>query len=857
MRLSDIFKSAESKFKVHFAYDPESCSKQQLSVDLANLSLETFIQIVSKQAQLNIIKQDIQHYLVIQEEIQLSNSKSEKPDQNYPVILKGKVVDALTGEPLVGVIFIVRPDQHISQSDVEGNIRIEFSSKYESHQIESRYLGYQVQRRNIQQYDPDMEWKLVPSVEMLEAITISSVKSDRNFTRDMDMPNLIRLRPNLIQHSSNFQDPMRSMQQLAGINGADDLSSGLQIRGSGTEENLILLDDLTLYSVDHFYGVFSNINPFVLNEVQLYKSYFPSNFGGRASSLLQFKSNQNINRTQIQAELGVIQSNLCIKLPLFNQKLQILAAGRSSTTNLGKTNFFSNLFNEGASGSININRDLDGFVSTAPDFKFNDFYTRVQFTPIRNLKIAGSYFRSFDDVKAQYYNESQFTDLTVQEEYQDTAHWTNEAMSLSAEFKRKNYLSKLSWSQSKLDDQQDIFGIITEIRRGRPPQRRRETSGFINTLEVDHYRWDHQVSMKPLQLNFGVEWNRYHSFLESRINGNIQLRDSLHGGIDQNGFVQVQWSPLKEIQIHMGIRMSAYNRKKDTMYWSPRTSVNIYWTDRFSSSLSWGLYNQFLRQADFEDRFGRLLSYWVQATERRYQVLSSNQIEMTHLFRWNGFQLAAELYFKKITGLQELIYAIPNVIPPPNVPNPPIPRILALRGEGKTYGLDLSLDKSIRNYRMNFSYSYINAKVNFDLVNKGEPYDKRLVRPHQLKLAQYYQYKSWRFSVYGVYGSAQPYVDLSLVGGRERDKISVEEQTKELKYYMRIDTDVQYTFTWKKCKFRTGFNVFNVSNQDNVKYVQYLFNVPVSSGQSQQTKIAGSEISLLPRTFNIYLGFEF
>jgi hypothetical protein len=826
---------------------------------LLDLALEDFTQALIKNTGFKIKIQDNQHYLLLSEK----DFRKEKAIDSLPperdFMIQGIVYDAITREPLIGVSIRVLPGNHWAETNLEGKFELRFRSAHLSHKLECRYLGYQLQQSDFKGSAINQEILLVPAVELLEPVTFSAIRSEAKLPLRITTPEIYMLRGNLSLLNNVFHDPMKSLQTLSGINGADDLSCGIQVRGSGNEENLILLDDLVLYSIDHFYGVFSNINPFAIQELALYKSYIPSQYGGRASSLIKISSQPPSGRTELKAEVGVLNSNLYINTPVATDKINLMAAGRISTTNLGETNAFANLLNNANSSTLNINREQDGFAPINPDFRFHDIYSRLTAQTSKKTKLSASYFRSHDRTMASYSNLSQFGDFRIREDFNDTASWTNTAASLSFEVDwSKNLNSKICWSRSTLTDTQVIFGIITEIRRD-TSFRRREASTFKNAIKADQFRLSNRYIADHGTYDFGFDWNIYDTYFHNTVNRNSAFKDSLSDGNDYNLFIQAQYKLPGNFELSPGIRISRYNRRQKNDI-SPRINLSYRWNSHFVTSARWGIYYQYLRQTDFEDRFGRSFAFWLQPDEKKFKILTSRQFEFQNIFSWKGLQISLELYYKKLNGVAEQLFATPFLIPPPGVSQPPLPRTLILNGEGESYGLDLGLDKSFGAYRVSASYSYIQATVKFAQINQGDPYAKRLVRPHQLKLQQTMELKKFGFQLYGIYGSPQPYVDLSLVADRDRKVISVNENTRQIPYYFRMDTDIHYKWKIQRTKFQAGFSILNVTDHKNVKYLQYVFNVPVRNparpGQTE-TKVAGSEVNLLSRTLNVYLIAEF
>ena len=89
--------------------------------------------------------------------------------------------------------------------------------------------------------------------------------------------------------SMPMADPLRNVQLLPGVQSGGEGQTGLYVRGGGPDENLILLDGVPLYNINHMGGMFSVFNADAIKNVTLYKGNFPSRFGGRLSSVIDVR----------------------------------------------------------------------------------------------------------------------------------------------------------------------------------------------------------------------------------------------------------------------------------------------------------------------------------------------------------------------------------------------------------------------------------------------------------------------------------------------------------------------------------------------------------------------------------------
>ncbi|HRG33656.1 MAG: carboxypeptidase-like regulatory domain-containing protein [Saprospiraceae bacterium] len=862
IKLSDALKSIEVSRKIHFAFDPQACSQYVVQVKSPDLSTDELLNELLFNLPISYAKQDLEHYLIFIDEYKKSKIVTAGTNTRK-IEISGKVKDVFTGEAIIGATISLMPSQGMTETDLNGNFRISVESNYSQPWLEIRYLGYQIQSIKIpSDHFQGIQIQLHPSTEFLQTITVSAPKTINSSNHHNILTNSYRLNPASLSPLNVFRDPIRSLQQLSGVNATDDLSTGIQIRGSGSDENLICLDGLTLYSVDHFYGVFSNINPFILDNLQFYKSYFPANYGGRASSLILMKSKDADKKITGAAELSLLNSNLNLNIPILKNKGTLLFGGRITNQNLGGTGIFSTLFKNGSSNPVNISRDTNTLLPVNPEFNFYDVYTKISFDLHRNTKISGGFFYSKDKLQSKYESKYLLRNLSITENYNDSSVWNNKAWFASFDQKwRRNLNSHLVFSNSDLMlDQTVVAEIIT--RENNNIRLTKEKTSFRNHINVSQFKWENNYQSKYFDAGLGFEWNNYNTFFinkierpsQIRIDSRILFKDSLNNGNDYNLFFHSQIKSIRSLKIEPGLRVSRYDRKNQPD-WSPRINVSYEWDKHFTTSVRWGIYYQYLRQTTFEDRFGRVFNFWLQPDLKRFDILKSTQLEIQQLFKWKKTTFCAEVYYKNLDGLIEQIFETPSIIPAPGEPIKEA-KIFIFSGEGRSYGLDLSADQQIGKYFFNISYSFNHSINRFPQINKGDWYARQFVREHQLKSLQNIELKHWSFNLYGVYGSPQPYTDLSLISDRNRRVIDIKENSKFLKDYLRFDSDIQYKFRITKVNCRAGIAVLNIFDRINVKYVQYIYNLPANQNPnpgSSPNKIVGTEVNLLRRTFNANL----
>lgn len=131
------------------------------------------------------------------------------------------------------------------------------------------------------------------------------------------------------------KDVVKALQLMPGIKMGKEGSTGMYVRGGTPGQNLILLDGVPVYNVDHLFGFFSVFTPEAVKRVDVYKGAFPANYGGRISSVLDVKMREgNLYEPHADITIGTLSSKLVVETPLSKGKSSVLLAARYSNFDL-------------------------------------------------------------------------------------------------------------------------------------------------------------------------------------------------------------------------------------------------------------------------------------------------------------------------------------------------------------------------------------------------------------------------------------------------------------------------------------------------------------------------------------------
>jgi len=246
-------------------------------------------------------------------------------------LVRGRITDAATGEPLPGATVFARQLRIGASADPSGYYNISLPSG--THLLEISFVGYQTKVLNIEvrtQYNIDIA--LEPEDQLLKEVVIQDQRPGQHVERT-EM-GVVRLPSQTIRQVPAFMgevDILKVIQTLPGVQSAGEGSSGFNVRGGGIDQNLILMDEAPIYNASHLMGFFSVFNNDVLKDISLFKGNIPAEYGGRLSSLLDVRVKEgDLQRFGGSGGIGSISSRLMLEGPIIKDRISFIAAGRRS-----------------------------------------------------------------------------------------------------------------------------------------------------------------------------------------------------------------------------------------------------------------------------------------------------------------------------------------------------------------------------------------------------------------------------------------------------------------------------------------------------------------------------------------------
>jgi len=380
--IEQVVNDLEAKTGYHFYYDPKVFDSLRVTLQVNQQPLERILDMAFTNTKFHYAITDQQEVLLTkgrtvqttladgffgqalkpgqvagQANAQAFTDEKEKPvaeatieNKTYEIGIKtntigagnatiaGYIKDIKTGEPITGATLLVQ-DVKIGSNTVGANTDqfgfYSLTMPKGKHNITIRALGDRDTHRQIILYsDGKLNIDLQEQIQTLKEVKISAdkianVKGLQMGEIKMDIKTLKEI-PAVFGET----DILRAMLVLPGVQSVGEATTGFNVRGGSADENLILLNGMTIYNPSHFFGFFSAFNPDIVKDVELYKSTIPEKYGGRLASVLEVSDREG-NKKNFTGSLGIglLTSRLNVEGPIDKDKTSFIFGARTTYSN--------------------------------------------------------------------------------------------------------------------------------------------------------------------------------------------------------------------------------------------------------------------------------------------------------------------------------------------------------------------------------------------------------------------------------------------------------------------------------------------------------------------------------------------
>ena len=291
--------------------------------------------------------------------IAFSQENTETAKQKFTI--SGTISDSKNNETLIGVNIFIRELKTGIATNEYGFYSITLPKG--SYTLIVNYLGFQTIEEKIElSQNTKRSFKLQSTEQQLKEVVVTSNKKSTNIkSPEMSVNKLTMATIKKMPVILGEADILKSILLLPGVTSAGEGQSGFNVRGGGADQNLVLLDEATIFNSSHVFGFFSVFNPDAIKDLKLYKGGIPARYGGRASSVLDiYQKEGNSNSFHMNGGIGLITSRLLAEGPIVKDKGSFLIGGRTSYAHL----FLKLADNENSASFYDLNAKLN--------YKLND-----------------------------------------------------------------------------------------------------------------------------------------------------------------------------------------------------------------------------------------------------------------------------------------------------------------------------------------------------------------------------------------------------------------------------------------------------------------------------------------------------
>jgi hypothetical protein len=615
-------------------------------------------------------------------------------------------------------------------------------------------------------------------------------------------------------------DVFRSLQMLPGISATSDVTSGLYVRGGTPDQNLVLFDGMTVYEVDHFYGIFSAFNADAVKDVRVYPGAYPAEYGSRVSSVVDITGKSgDEHHVRASGGIGLLSARGEAEIPL--GRGSILVAARRSYSDIIRSPLFDKLFNFAGSGSSpgssgSFSTVNGNTASVQPKYYFYDLNAKWSYRPTDRDLWAISYYDGKDDLN----RSSTFPGFDGQAPVDNTdlTRWGNHGGSV-----RWFHQWDPRLSSDLILSTSHYFSIGDEGVSGGPFS---AGTNETNTVDDQTVRLDNALQVAQHDKISGGVWvtGNQVAYDHTVTGGASQIgSDNIHlhtSAILAAGYLQNDWSLTNALDLTTGARAVHYDRL-GAWFVEPRASVTYRLGSEWRLKAAWGLYHQFVNQVENENVLMGSRDFWLMADTGQPVTRAEHRLVGVS-YEPGAYLINIEAYDKVLSGVaivsRRQALAIAGAGATQNEE--------FFYGSGREQGVELLVQRKFGALTGWVGYTLAQARYTIPNINGGLPFPADQDQRHEVKAVASYALGPWTFSGNWVYGSGHPYTapeneyTVRLLDGTTENYIHISgENAERMPAYQRLDLAVfrklpgASWFDWQ-----VGASIFNVYNHTNVWY---------------------------------------
>jgi hypothetical protein len=735
--------------------------------------------------------------------------------------ISGTIRDGSTGEILIGATISL---QEIARSGILSNAYGFYSitAPVGKYTLLISFSGYRQDSLPVDlTHNILLPVQLTTEAGQLTEVVVSASKKNENVTRPL--MGVQKLTTNEIKNIPVLfgeKDVLKTIQLLPGIQFAGDGNSGFYVRGGGADQNLILLDEATVYNPSHLLGFFSTFNSDAIKDITVYKGGMPAEYGGRLASVVDIKMNDGNDKDyHLGGGIGLISSRLNAEGPIVQDRGSFSISGRRT---------YADLFLKLSPDSTVNNNSLYFYdLNIKANYKFDEN---------NHVYLSGYFGRdnlSFGNTFGIDYGNAT-----------GTARWNH--VFNSRLFSNTSLVSSKYSYKIRINSTNNNIDFTSNIRDLALKEDLQYFVDADNKIDFGFNTIHHIIAPGIINASANSSFN-------SLI---LQNKYSLENAI----YVAHEWSPTSDLHFNYGLRVSDFlvlgpgdfytydsagNTTSTTHYKSgdmvktytnlePRLSVSYQLNDASSIKASYNRNTQVLHLIS-NSTSSNPTDLWIPSSNNvKPEIADQESIGYFRNFKDNSYEFSVETYYKSMQNQIDYKNGA-QLIANENVESQ------LLYGKGRAYGVELFLKKKVGKFTGWVSYTLSRTELKIDGINNDTWYPAKQDRTHDISLVGIYQAsRKWTLSATWVYytGNAVSFPSGKYEVDGQTAFYYTERNGYRMPAYHRMD--VAATMLGKKHKkFESSwtFSIYNVYGRENAYSIEFQ-NDPNDPSKTQAVQYA-------------------
>ena len=566
-------------------------------------------------------------------------------------------------------------------------------------------------------------------ITTLETVTITGEKTN---TEQVQMSS-IKLSTKEIQQVPMLfgeKDVFKTLLLLPGVQSASEGTSGIYVRGGGPDQNLIILDEATIYNASHLLGFFSIFNGDAIKSVELIKGGFPARYGGRLSSVIDINMKDgNKDSYHVEGGVGIISSNVMVEGPIIKDKASFMISGRTTYLDLLMLPLMKIMNNGTSTGYyfFDLNGKLNFELSKKDKLYLSAYFGRDKFHVAQN----DSYMGTTDRYRMGLF----WQNATA------TARWNHL-------FTNKIF-SNLSFVFS--DYTMNTYMKYKYYYAPNDPDNETYSSDFNSGIRDYTLKYDiayHPNATHHLLAGAAVT---YH---EARPNAMTMKADSLtlkqidkERGLEYAVYVEDEINIRNKFRINPGVRLVAFSVPHKTWFSpEPRLAMSYNFLSNLALKASYAMMSQNMILLS-TSTIGLPTDLWVPVTDKvRPQRSQQVALGLHYDLKKPQLSFSVEGYYKWMNNIlaykegTSYFTTLVEQILEENFEGEAQSRWTenVTSGKGWSYGVEFLVRKEVGKFTGWVGYTLSWTKQQFDELNFGEPFFARYDRRHDVSIVLMY-----------------------------------------------------------------------------------------------------------------------